>query len=101
MMEAEKLKSQASSSTQAPTENNSSKPQPSSHSLTDLSRRLNQNPLPPSPFNPPPSRHHQTTSRSQVVKLMSTVKMIVQIAKFDKSQGEKAIEFCELLGINI
>ncbi|GFS63157.1 RNA-directed DNA polymerase from mobile element jockey [Trichonephila clavipes] len=37
----------------------------------------------------------------QVVELLTTMKKIVAIAKQDKTQGEKAIELCHLLGIKI
>ncbi|GFR01784.1 RNA-directed DNA polymerase from mobile element jockey [Trichonephila clavata] len=101
-VEAEKLKSQASSSTQASAENNSSKPQPS-NPQPDRPKLQTQ---PESPSSKPTQASPlldtiRQLQDPQVVELMSTVKMIVQIAKSDKSQGEKAIELCELLGINI
>ncbi|GFR06253.1 hypothetical protein TNCT_510571 [Trichonephila clavata] len=37
----------------------------------------------------------------QVVSLMSTLRKIVSIAKSPKSEGEKVIDLCTLLGINL
>ncbi|GFR00680.1 RNA-directed DNA polymerase from mobile element jockey [Trichonephila clavata] len=100
-MEAEKLKSQASSSTQVPAGNNISKPQPNKPQ-----------PNKPKPQTQPESSSSKPTQASplldtirqlqdpQVIELMTTVKMIVQIAKSNKSQGDKTIELCTLLGIN-
>ncbi|GFR21519.1 hypothetical protein TNCT_279731 [Trichonephila clavata] len=93
-MEAEKLKSQASSSTQVPAGNNISKPQPNKPQ-----------PNKPKPQTQPESSSSKPTQASplldtirqlqdpQVIELMTTVKMIVQIAKSTNPRAIKPSNF--------
>ncbi|GFS45821.1 hypothetical protein TNIN_227471 [Trichonephila inaurata madagascariensis] len=104
-MEAEKQKSQASTSAPAPPANNSPKPQPNASQPTTAKPQTQPRPTPQ--LSPP--KTSQNTSllgtlkelqEPQVVELLTTMREIVRISQTDPTQGEKAIELCELLGIN-
>ncbi|GFY42950.1 hypothetical protein TNIN_142381 [Trichonephila inaurata madagascariensis] len=107
MMKAKKQKSQASTSAPAPPANNSPKPPPSASQPTTAKHQTQPRPTPQP--SPPKTKTSQNTSLlgtlkelqdPQVVELLTTMREIVRISKTDPTQGEKAIELCELLGIN-
>ncbi|GFX28820.1 nucleic-acid-binding protein from transposon X-element [Trichonephila clavipes] len=101
-MEAKKQKSHASTSAPAPPVENSPKPQPTTPQSV---------PTIPQPQSKPPTSSTSTSQDSpllstlkelqdpQVVELLTTMRKIVQIAKTEKTQGEKAVELCLILGI--
>ncbi|GFT48462.1 RNA-directed DNA polymerase from mobile element jockey [Trichonephila clavipes] len=105
-LEAEKIQAHAA---KIPTTTNSSIPQstkpPAQPTETRTSPQLQTPPPQPPAAQPPQDSSLLGTLKErqdpQVVELLTTMKKIVAIAKQDKTQGEKAIELCHLIGIKI
>ncbi|GFX58433.1 hypothetical protein TNCV_320151 [Trichonephila clavipes] len=103
-MEARKQQPQTSISAPVPPASTKPKPQPA---ITRPTPKPHPEPeAAPQPSSPTTSQEPSLTSTlkelqsPKVVKLLSTLREIVRIANTDQTEGEKAIELCELLGIN-
>ncbi|GFS64212.1 nucleic-acid-binding protein from transposon X-element [Trichonephila clavipes] len=108
-MEAKKQQPQTSISTPAPPTSTNSKPQSTAPQPAITRPTPKPRPDPetaPQPFSPTTSQEPSLTNTlkdlqsPKVTKLLTTLREIVRIANTDQTDGEKAIELCELLGIN-
>ncbi|GFT26282.1 nucleic-acid-binding protein from transposon X-element [Trichonephila clavipes] len=100
-LEADKIQAHTA---KTPTTASSSIPQPVKPPAQPTETRTSPQLQTPPPQPPQESSLIDTLKElqdPQVVELLTTMKKIVQIAKQDKTQGEKAIELCHLLGIKI
>ncbi|GFT95542.1 nucleic-acid-binding protein from transposon X-element [Trichonephila clavipes] len=108
-MEARKQQPQTSISAPVPPASTKPKPQPTAPQPAITRPTPKPHPEPeaaPQPSSPTTSQEPSLTSTlkelqsPKVVKLLTTLREIVRIANTDQTEGEKAIELCELLGIN-
>ncbi|GFU63047.1 hypothetical protein TNCV_4186621 [Trichonephila clavipes] len=108
-MEARKQQPQTSISAPVPPASTKPKPQPTASQPAITRPTPKPHPEPeaaPQPSSPTTSQEPSLTSTlkelqsPKVVKLLTTLREIVRIANTDQTEGEKAIELCELLGIN-
>ncbi|GFU84038.1 nucleic-acid-binding protein from transposon X-element [Trichonephila clavipes] len=108
-MEAKKQQPQTSISTPAPPTSANSKPQSTAPQPAITRPTPKPRPDPetaPQPFSPTTSQEPSLTNTlkdlqsPKVTKLLTTLREIVRIANTDQTDGEKAIELCELLEIN-